>query len=96
MGRKLSIDDVIEVTEEYFGLKEGQYRIIGFDENRLGADMYKVVSNRRNAVTEHYLYVKDVDADLKEVTEEFENGYGAAFIKMGARIVTSKKFKCNK
>lgn len=34
--------------------------------------------------------------DVIEVTEEFENGYGAAFIKMGARIVTSKKFKCNK
>ena len=36
-----------------------------------------------------------VDVSIKPI-EEFENGYGAAFIKMGARIVTSKKFKCNK
>lgn len=96
MISKLKVDDVIQVIQEYYGLKKGVYRIIGFDKNRLGADMYKLVLNRRNAATEHYLYVDDVDRDLIDIRDDYKSKWSLPFAAIGASIIVSSKFKCNK
>lgn len=62
---KLQIGDVFVInTDDYFGVKGGKYKIIGFGKNRLGGNMYKFQSYRKNATTTHCLHVSDIDPEL--------------------------------
>lgn len=64
---KLQIGDIFVVnTEEYFGLKSGKYKVSRISKTRLGAPIYKVKHNRKNAVTEYSVYVNDLDRDMYE------------------------------
>lgn len=67
VNTKLKIGDIFAINSgEYYDLKKGKYKVVGLTKSRFGAPMYKVMHDRKNAVTEYYLYVSDLDADLYE------------------------------
>ena len=65
MNTKLQVGDVFVVnTDDYFGLKSGKYKVTALAKTRLGAPIYKVKHNRKNATTHYNLYVNDLDRDM--------------------------------
>lgn len=82
INSKLQIGDVFVInSDEFFGIKGGRYKVVGFAKNRLGADMYKFQSDRKNAVTTHKLYVKDIDHGLYVPTFDYlTNTLGMMFL----------------
>lgn len=93
INSKLQIGDVFAInTDDFFGLKGGRYKVAGFAKNRLGADMYKVQSDRKNAVTIHNLYVRDVDHELYVPTiDDLTNTIGMAFLNFKSLIKYDKE-----
>lgn len=90
---KLQINDVFVVNaDEYFGLKSGRYKICSFTKNRLGAPMYRVKHDRRNASTVYNLYVKDLDKDVYEPKiEDLTSGVGVAFLNFKSVVKYDKE-----
>lgn len=93
INSKLQIGDVFAInTDDFFGLKGGRYKVVGFAKNRLGADMYRVQSNRKNAVTTYNLYVRDVDHELYVPTiDDLTNTIGMAFLNFKSLIKYDKE-----
>lgn len=81
---KLQIGDIFVVNNgEYYDLKKGKYKIVGFTKNRLGAQMYKIRHDRKNAAKDYYLYVSDLDGDLYEPKiEDLTSSWGIAFLNL--------------
>ena len=81
---KLQIGDIFVVNNgKYYNLKKGKYKIVGFSKNRLGAQMYKIRHNRKNAAKDYYLYVDDLDGDLCEPKiEDLTSSIGVAFLNL--------------
>ena len=93
INSKLQIGDVFAInTDEFFGVKGGRYKIVGFTKNRLGADMYKFQSDRKNATTTHALYVRDIDHGLYIPTiDDLTNTIGIMFLNVKTIIKYDKE-----
>ena len=71
METKLKKGDTFIINEEsYYGIKKGKYIITNIGKDRKGNLIYKFKNDRKNAVKIYYLYVSDVDGDLKIPTKE--------------------------
>ena len=90
---KLQVGDTFVInTDEYFGLKGGRYKIVGFGKNRLGGALYKVQHDRKNAVTSYNLHVCDVDRDLYvPKIEDLTNRLGIAFLNFRSLVKYDKE-----
>ena len=79
---KLQVNDVFVVnTEEYYGLKGGRYKVSALSKTRLGALIYKVKHDRKNATTVYNLYVDDLDRDMYEPSfDDLRCSIGLAFL----------------
>lgn len=90
---KLQINDVFVVnTDEYYGLKGGRYKVSSFTKNRLGAPMYKIKHDRKNASTVYAVYVNDLDRDMYEPKiEDLTSNIGLTFLNFKSVVKYDKE-----
>lgn len=91
---KLKIGDtfVINTADDYFGVKNGRYKVTGFTKNRLGGVLYKFMHDRKNAVTTYTLHVDDIDHELYlPKIEELTTTLGIAFLNFHSVIKYDKE-----